>query len=124
MSWRDRLPQSLRARLALGIAVSALLVLSSSFIALHLLIRGELYGHLDEHMALQMRAVAEYAGANPGREGVTEYMPQFRTRAHQDFFQVWDGSGRTLARSDSSAGRDLPQLVAVVGRRKLGLRLS
>jgi two-component system sensor histidine kinase QseC len=42
-------------------------------------------------------------------------MPQFRTRAHQDFFQVWDGNGRTLARSDSSAGRDLPRLAATVG---------
>jgi two-component system sensor histidine kinase QseC len=43
-------------------------------------------------------------------------MPQFRTRAHQDFFQIWDGRGRTLARSDSSAGRDLPHLEAVVGQ--------
>lgn len=116
MSWRDGLPQSLRARHALGIAVSALLVLTSSFIALHMVISGALYGHLDTDLALQMRSVAEYAAANPGREGATEYMPQFRTRAHEDFFQVWDANGRTLARSDSSAGRDLPRLWAVVGR--------
>lgn len=115
MSWRDRLPRSLRARLALGVFAGALLVLSASFVVLHLVIRNELYRHLDEVMHSQMTAIAEYAAANPGRERVSEFMPQFRTRAHQDFFQVWDGSGRTLARSDSSAGRDLPLLEAAVG---------
>jgi two-component system sensor histidine kinase QseC len=115
MSWRDRLPRSLHARTALGVVAGALLVLSVSFVVLHLVIRNELYRHLDEDMLGQMRAVAEYAAANPGRERVSEYMPQFRTRAHQDFFQIWDGAGRTLARSDSSAGRDLPLLTAAVG---------
>lgn len=115
MSWRDRLPQSLRTRLSLGVVVGALLVLSASFIVLHVVIRGELYRHLDRDMTAQMRAIANYAAANPGRESVTEFMPQFRTRAHEDFFQVSDGNGSTLARSDSSAGRDLPQLASVVG---------
>lgn len=101
--------------MALGVVAGALLVLSASFVVLHLVIRNELYRHLDEDMLGQMRAVAEYAAANPGRESVSEYMPQFRTRAHQDFFQVWDGAGRTLARSDSSAGRNLPLLEAAVG---------
>jgi two-component system sensor histidine kinase QseC len=113
MSWRDRLPQSLRGRLAAGVVAGALLVLSGSFVVLHVMIRDALYRHLDQDMAVQMRAVAEYAMQHPGREGITEYMPQFRTRAHQDFFQIWDGQGRTLARSDSSAGRDLPRLAAV-----------
>ena len=63
-----------------------------------------------------MRAVADYATAHPGSESIAEFMPQFRTRAHQDFFQIWDGRGRTLARSDSSAGRDLPHLESVVGQ--------
>jgi len=115
MSWRDRLPRSLWARLVLGVLAGALLVLSASFVLLHLTIRSELYRHLDERMVSQMTAIAEYAAANPGRERVSEFMPQFRTRAHQDFFQVWDGAGLTLARSDSSAGRDLPHLAAPVG---------
>lgn len=115
MSWRDRPPWSLRDRLALGVVAGALLVLSASFVVLHLVIRNELYRHLDEDMLGQMKAVAEYAAANPGRERVSEYMPQFRTRSHQDFFQIWDGAGRTLARSDSSAGRNLPLLTAAIG---------
>ena len=116
MSWRNRLPQSLRGRLAIGVVAGAFIVLSGSFVALHVMIRGELYRHLDEDMTVQMRSVAEYAATNPGRESVTEYMPQFRTRAHQDFFQIWDAAGRTLARSDSSAGRDLPRLYAVIAQ--------
>jgi two-component system sensor histidine kinase QseC len=101
--------------MALGVVAGALLVLSASFFVLHLAIRNELYRYLDEDMRGQMTAIAEYAAANPGRERVSEFLPQFRTRAHQDFFQVWDGAGRTLARSDSSAGRDLPLLEAAFG---------
>jgi two-component system sensor histidine kinase QseC len=101
--------------MALGVVAGAVLVLSVSFLVLHLVIRNELFRNLDEGMRGQMTAIAEYVAANPGRERVSEFLPQFRTRAHQDFFQVWDGAGRTLARSDSSAGRDLPLLRAVVG---------
>ena len=99
----------------MGVVAGALVVLSVSFVVLHLAIRNELYRYLDEDMRSQMTAIAEYAAANPGRERVSEFMPQFRTRAHQDFFQVLDGAGRTLARSDSSAGRDLPPLAAAIG---------
>jgi two-component system sensor histidine kinase QseC len=63
-----------------------------------------------------MSAIAAYAAAHPGSESIAEFMPQYRTRAHQEFFQVWDSRGRTLARADSSAGRDMPQLDAVVGQ--------
>jgi two-component system sensor histidine kinase QseC len=116
MSLIDGARQSLRGRLAVSLVVGSVVVLSLSFIALHLIIRGELYAHLDQDLSLRMRAVADYAIAHPGSESITEFMPQFRTRAHQDFFQIWDGRGRTLARSDSSAGRDLPHLESVVGR--------
>jgi two-component system sensor histidine kinase QseC len=98
---------SLRVRLALAIGAGALLVMTGSFVVLHVLIRNELYERLDEDLGERMRAVAEYAVAHPGGEDVAEFMPQFRTRAHKDFFQIWDASGQTLARSDSSAGRDM-----------------
>jgi signal transduction histidine kinase len=115
MSLLDRVRSSLRGRLALGLGAGALLVLTLSFVVLHVLIRGELYEHLDEDLGARMRAVAEYAAGHSGAENVAEYMPQFRTRAHKDFFQVWDAGDRTLSRSDSSAGRDLPRLAAVAG---------
>lgn len=113
MSLLDRVRGSLRGRLALGLGAGALLVLTLSVVALHVLIRGELYEHLDEDLGARMHAVAEYAAGHSGAENVAEYMPQFRTRAHKDFFQIWDAGGRTLSRSDSSAGRDLPRLAAV-----------
>jgi two-component system sensor histidine kinase QseC len=105
--------RSLRGRLAVAIGGGALLVLTISFVALHVLIRDELYRHLDEELQERMRAVAVYAAEHPGAEDVAEFMPQFRTRAHKDFFQIWDSHGTTLVRSDSSAGRDLPQPAAV-----------
>ena len=116
MSWRERLPRSLRARLALGVLAGSLLVLSVSFVVLHLIIRNELYAWLDEDLSERMHAVAEYAVGHPGGEDVAEFMPQFRTRAHKDFFQIWDARGKTLARSDSSAGRDMPRLDAAATR--------
>jgi two-component system sensor histidine kinase QseC len=116
MSWRERLPRSLRARLALGVLAGSVLVLSVSFVVLHVIIRNELYAWLDEDLSERMHAVAEYAADHPGAEDVAEFMPQFRTRAHKDFFQIWDARGQTLARSDSSAGRDLPRPDAVVAR--------
>ncbi len=116
MSLLDSARHSLRGRLALGLFAGMALVLAAGFIALHVLIRAELYEHLDEGLAHKMSAVAAYAVQHPGAEDVAEYMPQFRTRAHEDFFQVWDGQGRTLVRSDSSAGRDLPRLASLVGQ--------
>jgi signal transduction histidine kinase len=116
MSWLDRARRSLQGRLALGLVVGVVSVMTVSFVALHLLIRGNLYSHLDQGLRDKMHAVADYAAAHPGKESVVEFMPQFRTRAHEDFFQVWDRAGRTLARSDSSVGRDLPYPDAVAGR--------
>jgi signal transduction histidine kinase len=116
MSLLDPARRSLRGRLALSLFAGIGGVLAVCFIALHVLIRDDLYGHLDKDLAHKMSSVAEYAVGHPGAENVAEYMPQFRTRAHEDFFQVWDGRGRTLARSDSSAGRDLPRLQSVLGR--------
>jgi signal transduction histidine kinase len=116
MSLLDLARRSLRGRLALSLVIGLVAVLTVSFVALHVLIRDELYRHLDEDLEVKMRAVAEFALEHPGGEDVAEYMPQFRTRAHQDFFQVWDSAGQVLARSDSSDGRDLPRLPAVPGR--------
>jgi len=116
MSLLDPAHRSLRGRLALGLVVGTGAVLSTCFVMLHLLIRADLYDQLDQDLVHKMNAVAAYAAEHPGAEDVAVYMPQFRTKAHEDFFQIWDEQGRTLARSDSSAGQDLPRLDSVVGR--------
>jgi two-component system sensor histidine kinase QseC len=114
MSWLERARASLRGRLALGLVAGSVVVLSLSFIVLHLLIRDALYDSVDDDLLQRMSGVAEYAIAHPGSENIAEFMPQFRVSAHRDFFQIWDARGHTLVRSDSSAGRDLPKLSAVV----------
>jgi two-component system sensor histidine kinase QseC len=115
MSLIEHARESLRGRLALSLVVGLLAVLGIVFFALHLLIRHEFYSHLDEELLSRLRAVAVYVTDHPGRESVAEFMPQFRTREHEDFFQVWDGEGTSLARSDSSAGKDLPRLPSAAG---------
>ena len=112
----DSVRHSLRGRLELSLTAGRIRVLTLSFLGLHMVIRGALYANLDQQLALRMSAVAAYATAHPGSESIAEFMPQYRTRAHQEFFQVWDSRGRTLARSDSSAGRNLPQLDAAIGK--------
>lgn len=115
MSFLDAARRSLRSRLSVGLTAGVVIVMTTSGFALHGVIRGQLYQHLDEDLLLRLRAVAEYAATHPGQESVAELMPQFRTRAHEDFFQVWDASGHTLARSDSSIGKDLPRPDVVDG---------
>jgi two-component system sensor histidine kinase QseC len=114
MSWLEGTRASLRGRLGLGLVAGSVVVLSLSFILLHLLIRDALYDSVDDDLFQRMNGVAEYAIAHPGSEEIAEFMPQFRASAHRDFFQIWDARGHTLVRSDSSAGRDLPKLSAVV----------
>lgn len=116
MSLPEAVGRSLRGRLAAAIGGGALLVLAVSFVALHVLIRDELYRALDEDLRDRMHAVAEYAAAHRGREEVAEFMPQFRVRSHREYFQIWDAHGATLVHSDSSAGRDMPRPDAVAGR--------
>ena len=116
MSLPEAAGRSLRGRLAGAIGGGALLVLSVSFVALHLLIRDELYRALDEDLRDRMHAVAEYVAAHRGREDAAEFMPQFRARSHREYFQIWDAHGASLVHSDSSAGRDMPRPDAVAGR--------
>lgn len=116
MSLLERARSSLKGRLLLSLALGLSLSVGSGFFLLHVLIRDELYDQLDSEILLHLDGIAEFAVANPGREDTAEFDPEFRARAHQDFFQVWTGEGRVLARSDSSAGRDLPVPAIGAGR--------
>ncbi len=65
----------------------------------------------------QMRAIAEYAAANPGTgTWSASSCPEFRTRAHEDFFQVlgwrWPHAG---ALGLQRRPRPATQLTAAVG---------
>jgi two-component system sensor histidine kinase QseC len=116
MSLLERARSSLKGRLLLSLALGLGLSVGLGFFLLHVLIRNTLYDQLDSEILLHLDGIAEFALENPGREDTAEFDPEFRARAHQDYFQVWDGTGRVLARSDSSRGRDLPFKALVPGR--------
>lgn len=106
---------SLRGRLTASLVVVMVGSLAVWLFVFHVLVHRELYDRFDDGLVAHMQALAAYMSQNPGTEEIAEYMPEFRTQAHEEFFQVWDANGRILARSDSSAGRDLPKLAAVRG---------
>lgn len=114
--WSPRLSsRSLRGRLTASLVVVMVGSLAVWLFVFHVLVHRELYHRFDDGLVAHMQALAAYVSQNPGTEEIAEYMPEFRTQAHEEFFQVWDASGRILTRSDSSAGRDLPRLAAVRG---------
>lgn len=113
MSWLEQGRRSLGGRLMLGLSASTIVGLGLLFLVVHVLVRQELYGRFDESLEGRMRALAAYVAGHPGSEEIAEFLPEFRTRAHEDFFQIWDESGAVLVRSDSSLGRDLPRLPAL-----------
>lgn len=109
MWFRDRSRVSLARRITVDLSVGLVLMLCLSFFGLHAVVRHEIYAMLESDLALHLQSLAEYAATHPGRESEVELLIEFRSAAHQDFFQIWDGRGRTLARSASSSGRDLPR---------------
>lgn len=107
MSWPDRFRSSLKGHLLLSLSVGLGSVLALGFFLLHDLIRDELYEQLDARLSSHVESLADFVVANPGREDTAEFDPEFRAKAHEDFFQVWDAQREVLARSASSRGRDL-----------------
>ena len=117
MSLLDRVRSTLRGRLEFSLFAGLVAVLGIVFFGLHVLIRHEFYANFDRELEQRMQAVSAYVIEHPGKESVAEFMPQFRTREHEAYFQVWDAAGRTLAKSDSSGGKDLPRLDGASGGR-------
>jgi two-component system sensor histidine kinase QseC len=113
MSLRERALGSLAGRLILSLSAAIIGSLAIWLFVFHILVRNELYGRFDDALVAHMHALAAYMVQSPGAEGIAEFMPEFRTQAHQDYFQAWDAAGKVLALSDSSAGRELPRLVAI-----------
>jgi two-component system sensor histidine kinase QseC len=113
MSLRERVLGSLAGRLILSLSATIIASLAIWLFVFHVLVRNELYGSFDATLVARMQSLAAYAVKNPGAEGIAEVMPQFRTRQHENFFEIWDAAGNVLARAESEAGHGLPRLAAV-----------
>ncbi|HSN72008.1 MAG TPA: histidine kinase dimerization/phospho-acceptor domain-containing protein [Steroidobacteraceae bacterium] len=98
---------SLRSRLLIMMSLALALTLSVGFVGLHDLVRDRIYEIAWESLEKRRTALAEFAAQNPGGESAADEMLEFRSKSHEDFFEIRDGTGRLLARSASSAGRDL-----------------
>src|SRR3546814_14191282 len=44
----------------------------------------------------------------PASTRLERWLPEYAAHGHTAFYQVWDARGATVARSESSDGRDLP----------------
>lgn len=116
MSLLRRFLASLSGRLIISLSAGIVLALAIWLFVFHVLVRNELYGNFDQSLVVRLESLAAYAVQNPGAEGIAEFMPQFRTQQHENYFQIWDAAGKVLARAESGAGRDLPRLAAVMDR--------
>jgi len=116
MSWRERLLGSLAGRLILSLSAGIVIALAIWLFVFHILVRNELYGSFDDTLVVRMQSLAAYAVQNPGAEGIAEFMPQFRTTQHENFFQIWDAAGNVLARAESGGGKDLQRQMAVLAK--------
>jgi len=105
--WNDR-PRSIRARLALRIVLGGGALLALLFSALDLVIDHQLYSRFDEALlARGQQMAADIAGGTRIEHGTRHGWPEFRAGNHTDFYQLWNATGVTVARSGSSGNEDL-----------------
>lgn len=109
MSLKRERPRSLRHRLARSIALTSTISVVVLALLLDKSFDHRLQQRFDAGLHARARAVAAYLGASVrDAEPLETWMPEFREAGHTDFYQAWDASGQTLARSASSHQADLP----------------
>ena len=101
---------SLRRRLLVGIAATTLLGFSVTAVVIHLAIRGTLFRQFDDLLAAKARALAtlvEQRGDNVVLSFAERPMQEFARKIRPEYYQLWDESGKTLARSRRLVAKDL-----------------
>ena len=91
------------------LAIGLGLTLAVGFLVLREIVHTQMLMVATTRLESRMRAITDYAEAHPGEEFQADRLLEFRTQAHQDYFEIWDSGGRLLARSASSGGKDLPR---------------
>ncbi|MEQ8660009.1 MAG: ATP-binding protein [Gammaproteobacteria bacterium] len=99
---------SLGNRLILALLAAGGVILGGLFVALDIAVDRELYTRFDAALVARGRVLA---GLIDSRAQATvrdaARWPEYAAGGHQEFYQLWDAQGATLARSASSAGHDL-----------------
>jgi two-component system sensor histidine kinase QseC len=107
MSFLDISKLSLRARVALMLCIGIGLTMAVGFVGLHAVVRKQIFDAAWADLERRHDALASFAARSPGEESLADSRVELRSRSHEDYFEVHDAKGRLLARSESSAGRDL-----------------
>jgi two-component system sensor histidine kinase QseC len=107
MLFRDFGRLSLRARVAVMLCIGFGLTMAVGFFALHAVVRDQIYNAAWAGLEGRQQALINFVVRNPGQESLADERVELRSRSHEDYFEVRDGGGRVLARSESSGGRDL-----------------
>ncbi len=103
--------RSIRRQLTLGILLSLGLLLGGLGFGIYWAIRDSIYDQFDE--ALRVKALFIVTSTQQRNNQIRVdfsdgYLREFDYDIATDFFQVYDGEGKSLTRSDSLSGRDLP----------------
>ncbi|MEX2481628.1 MAG: ATP-binding protein [Gammaproteobacteria bacterium] len=102
--------RSLAQRITVSLVIGGGAVFGALFIWLDLAIDHELFSRFDAALLARARALAGVVSGRPvERAGVEQRWPEYAASGHQEFYQLWAGDGRVVARSASSRGADLAQ---------------
>ncbi|PIQ37719.1 MAG: two-component sensor histidine kinase [Lysobacterales bacterium CG17_big_fil_post_rev_8_21_14_2_50_64_11] len=87
------------------------IILSTLFWFVDVRIDAELYGRFDRGLQNRLNLLADMQGVGAGgvkSNRLERWLPEYAEQGHTAFYQIWDAQGATVARSESSNGRDLP----------------
>jgi two-component system sensor histidine kinase QseC len=97
----------LRARLGWAQALSLGGVLGVLYVGLDWGVDRELYQRFDAALLDRARAVAAFADHRDPAPSLQRLWPGYSGSGHEDFFEIFDASGRSVLLSDSAGGRSL-----------------
>src|SRR5581483_11626544 len=103
--------RSLRIRLLCATSIASAAILTLLGIAVYASMWKLLMSDYDAALLAKARVIAATSEQRNGRVKIefdASQMPEFSSRQHPEFFQIWQDDGRVLCRSDSLEGTDLP----------------
>ncbi|MCY2925191.1 MAG: sensor histidine kinase N-terminal domain-containing protein, partial [Planctomycetota bacterium] len=104
--------RSLRSRLVRSVLAAVALLLATFGLAVYLLFWWSLTKESETGLAATAQALARYAQVSRGQvtiDAEIEDFRQFAATSRRGFYQFWDAEGKSLYRSPSLRGRDMPR---------------
>ena len=104
--------RSIQRRLTAGLVAAFALVALSGVGAVFLAVRASMYAQFDAALRVKALVVIGETDQSRGKIDVDftdRYLREFDSSVGTDFYQVWSVDGKTIRRSDSLEGRDLPR---------------